>query len=136
MNKYWDPPSEDGGDPEDQFDAWFDVWIDDDDGSLHSYLGCHGQLASLPSLKTAMQMALDDLLSGRTKRIPNPRNPSRDIDLNQAVLMVRVAHQRNGEVSCGWARFSSDPRLLRPLRELAAIAAARLPEEPVAGGNP
>lgn len=133
MNKYWGPPGEIDDDREHGFDAWFDVWIEED-GSLGTYLGRHDDAPSVASLKAAMQEGLKDLLSGRTKRLPNSRNPSTEIDLGQGVLMVRVVHQHSGEVSCGWGRFAADPNLLRPLRELAAIASARLPEQPVGPG--
>jgi hypothetical protein len=130
VNKWWGPPGEADDDPEHGFDAWFDVWIEED-GSLGTYLGRHDDALPVATLKAAMQNGLQDLLSGRTKRLPHSRNPSTEIDLGQAVLLVRVVHQRNGAVSCGWARFAADPHLLRPLHELAAIASAKLTEQPV-----
>jgi hypothetical protein len=80
-----------------------------------------------------VRQTLDDLLSGDAKRLPNLRNPSGEVDLHLKVVVLRVVHQRNGAVSCGWGPVGAEPELLLSLGDLAAIAAARLPEHPVGG---
>jgi hypothetical protein len=130
MNKWWGPPGEGDDATDDAYDAWFDVWIEED-GSLGSYFGQRAGEAAVADLKESMHIALRDLLSGKTKRMPHRKDPSPVVDLDQAVLLIRVVHQRNGAVSCGWGRFAEDVSLLRPLGELATIAAEKLPSHPV-----
>jgi hypothetical protein len=130
MNQWWGPPGDDDDGSQDGYDAWFDVWVEED-GSLGSYLGQRTSDLAAADLKEAMREALRDLLLGRARRVRHSRNPSGVIDLEQAVLLIRVVHQRNGQVSCGWGRFAQEDGLLRPLRELAAIASEMLPAHPV-----
>ncbi|MGH9022030.1 MAG: hypothetical protein ACRDV9_02860 [Acidimicrobiia bacterium] len=125
MNKYWAPPEKEDRSSEHGYDAWFDVWVEDD-GSVATHLGLNDEGPALAALGASMLRSLEELLSGRVKRTPNGRNPSGEVDLGQGVVILRVVHQRNGEVSCGWGRLAADPALLRPLRELAAVASQRL----------
>lgn len=134
MNQYIAPPEKTEEEGDEGFDAWYDVWIEQD-GSVGSYLGFHDDATAAATVKLALQRELEELVGGRTKRLPNKRNPSTDIDLGLRVVMLRVVHQRNGQTSSGWGPCGADPRVLRPLSELATIAAVRLADHPVGEGR-